>query len=82
MEKTSYSESKASLLWIAVLLADQDEFKESLLSSEVPKLTENLLEDPESYVRASAVTAVGHLTFITYSLPETPVAGNQYNKEV
>nr|XP_027324787.2 BRCA1-associated ATM activator 1 isoform X2 [Anas platyrhynchos] len=62
-------------------MRDQDEFKESLLSSEVPKLTENLLEDPESYVRASAVTAVGHLTFITYSLPETPVAGNQYNKE-
>uniref|UniRef100_A0A8B9I3P1 BRCA1 associated ATM activator 1 n=1 Tax=Anser brachyrhynchus TaxID=132585 RepID=A0A8B9I3P1_9AVES len=63
-------------------MRDQDEFRESLLSSEVPKLTENLLEDPESYVRASAVTAVGHLTFITYSLPESAVAGNQYNKEL
>ncbi|XP_015732276.1 BRCA1-associated ATM activator 1 isoform X1 [Coturnix japonica] len=63
-------------------LRDYDEFKQSLLSSEVPKLTENLLEDPESYVRASAVTAMGHLAFITYFLvPESPVAGNQYDKE-
>ncbi|XP_035195503.1 BRCA1-associated ATM activator 1 isoform X1 [Oxyura jamaicensis] len=62
-------------------MRDQDEFRESLLSSEVPKLTENLLEDPESYVRASAVTAVGHLTFVTYSLPESPVTRTQYNKE-
>lgn len=70
------------LLWIAVLFTDQDEFRQSLLSSEVPRLTENLLEDPESYVRASAVTAVGHLAFITYFAPESPVVGNQYNKEV
>lgn len=63
-------------------LRDHDEFRQSLLSSEVPKLTENLLEDPESYVRASAVTAMGHLAFITYFfVPESPVAGNQYNKE-
>ncbi|XP_054246992.1 BRCA1-associated ATM activator 1 [Indicator indicator] len=62
-------------------LRDQDEFKQSLLSSEVPKLTENLLEDPESYVRASAVTAVGHLAFVTYFAPESPVVGDQYNKE-
>ncbi|XP_068002753.1 BRCA1-associated ATM activator 1 isoform X2 [Melanerpes formicivorus] len=62
-------------------LRDQDEFKQSLLSSEVPKLTENLLEDPESYVRASAVTAVGHLAFMTYFAPESPVIGDQYNKE-
>ncbi|NXG70234.1 BRAT1 protein, partial [Baryphthengus martii] len=62
-------------------LSDQDEFRQSLLSSEVPRLTENLLEDPESYVRASAVTAVGHLAFITYFAPESPVARNQYNKE-
>ncbi|KAM6077995.1 integrator complex assembly factor BRAT1 isoform 3-T3 [Theristicus caerulescens] len=48
---------------------------------EVPRLTENLLEDPESYVRASAVTAVGHLAFITCFAPESPVTGNQYNKE-
>ncbi|OXB82756.1 UNVERIFIED_CONTAM: hypothetical protein H355_000454 [Colinus virginianus] len=64
------------------ILQDHDEFRQSLLSSEVPKLAENLLEDPESYVRASAVTAVGHLAFITYFLvPESPVAGSQYNKE-
>ncbi|NXF01187.1 BRAT1 protein, partial [Smithornis capensis] len=62
-------------------LRDQDEFRQSLLSSEVPRLAENLLEDPESYVRASAVTAVGHLAFITYFATESPVVGNQYNKE-
>ncbi|XP_008945492.1 PREDICTED: BRCA1-associated ATM activator 1, partial [Merops nubicus] len=62
-------------------LRDWDEFRQSLLSSEVPRLTEDLLEDPESYVRASAVTAVGHLAFITYFAPEASVMGNQYNKE-
>ncbi|NXP18585.1 BRAT1 protein, partial [Scytalopus superciliaris] len=62
-------------------LRDKDEFRQCLLSSEVPRLTENLLEDPESYVRASAVTAVGHLACITYFAPESPVVGNQYNKE-
>ncbi|KAJ7403640.1 hypothetical protein WISP_150260 [Willisornis vidua] len=62
-------------------LRDQDEFRQCLLSSEVPRLTENLLEDPESYVRASAVTAVGHLACITYFAPASPVVGNQYNKE-
>ncbi|XP_051488353.1 BRCA1-associated ATM activator 1 isoform X2 [Apus apus] len=48
---------------------------------ELPRLTQDLLEDPESYVRASAVTAVGHLAFITYFAPESPVTGNWYNKE-
>ncbi|NXF75606.1 BRAT1 protein, partial [Sclerurus mexicanus] len=62
-------------------LRDQDEFRQCLLSSEVPRLTENLLEDPESYVRASAVTAVGHLACITYFAPESPVVGNQDNKQ-
>ncbi|NXV15503.1 BRAT1 protein, partial [Cepphus grylle] len=74
----------SSLEFLTVLikcLRDQDEFRQSLLSSEVPRLTENLLEDPESYVRASAVTAVGHLAFITFFAPELPVIGNQYNKE-
>ncbi|KFZ53309.1 BRCA1-associated ATM activator 1, partial [Antrostomus carolinensis] len=74
----------SSLEFLTVLiegLRDQDEFRQSLLSSEVPKLTENLLEDPESYVRASAVTAVGHLAFITYFAAGSPVTGNQYNKE-
>nr|XP_021146130.1 BRCA1-associated ATM activator 1 [Columba livia] len=74
----------SSLEFLAVLidrLKDRDEFRQSLLSSAVPRLTENLLEDPESYVRASAVTAVGHLAFITHFAPESPVVGNQYNKE-
>ncbi|XP_010190376.1 PREDICTED: BRCA1-associated ATM activator 1, partial [Mesitornis unicolor] len=74
----------SSLEFLTVLikcLRDYDEFRQSLLSSEVPRLTENLLDDPESYVRASAVTAVGHLAFITYFAPELPVIGNQYNKE-
>ncbi|KFU96946.1 BRCA1-associated ATM activator 1, partial [Pterocles gutturalis] len=74
----------SSLEFVTVLiqyLRDQDEFRQSLLSSEVPRLTENLLEDSESYVRASAVTAVGHLAFITYFAPESPGVGNQYNKE-
>uniref|UniRef100_A0A8C3LVT8 BRCA1 associated ATM activator 1 n=1 Tax=Chrysolophus pictus TaxID=9089 RepID=A0A8C3LVT8_CHRPC len=63
-------------------LADHDEFRQFLLSSEMPKLTENLLEDPESYVRASAVTAMGHLAFINYVfIPESRVAGSQYSKE-
>ncbi|NXS38769.1 BRAT1 protein, partial [Pomatostomus ruficeps] len=63
-------------------LRDQREFRQRLLSSEVLRLTENLLEDPESYVRASAVTAVGHLASVTYFALESPVIGSQYNKEV
>ncbi|XP_013376602.1 PREDICTED: BRCA1-associated ATM activator 1 isoform X1 [Chinchilla lanigera] len=38
------------------------DFREVLLASEVPKLTWQLLRDPESYVRASAVTAMGQLS--------------------
>ncbi|NXG61068.1 BRAT1 protein, partial [Hemiprocne comata] len=74
----------SSLEFLTVLikqLRDQEEFRKSLLSSDVPRLTQDLLEDPESYVRASAVTAVGHLAFITYFAPESPVIGNWYNKE-
>ncbi|NXJ66717.1 BRAT1 protein, partial [Rostratula benghalensis] len=74
----------SSLEFLTVLikcLRDQEEFRQSLLSSEVPRLVENLLEDPESYVRASAVTAVGHLAFITYFAPELLAVGNQFNKE-
>ncbi|KAM6250200.1 integrator complex assembly factor BRAT1 [Porphyrio hochstetteri] len=62
-------------------LRDCDEFKKSLLSSEVPRLTEDLLEDPESYVRASAVNAVGHLAYITCFSRESLAVGNRYNKE-
>lgn len=74
--------NKAPLLWMAVLFTDQKEFRQCLLSSEVLRLTENLLEDPESYVRASAVTAVGHLAFMACFAPDSPVTGNPYNKEV
>lgn len=37
-------------------------FRHILVASEVPKLAEQLLQDPESYVRASAVTAMGQLS--------------------
>ncbi|KAM5213623.1 integrator complex assembly factor BRAT1 isoform 1-T5 [Hipposideros larvatus] len=37
-------------------------FRHILVASEVPKLAEQLLRDPESYVRASAVTAMGQLS--------------------
>ncbi|NXY48458.1 BRAT1 protein, partial [Ceuthmochares aereus] len=58
-----------------------DVFRQLLLSLKVPRLIENLLEDPESYVRASAVTAFGHLAFINGSAPQSPVVENQYNNE-
>ncbi|XP_036280188.1 BRCA1-associated ATM activator 1 isoform X2 [Pipistrellus kuhlii] len=41
--------------------AGQAGFRHALLASEVPELAWQLLQDPESYVRASAVTAVGQL---------------------
>ncbi|XP_038618801.1 BRCA1-associated ATM activator 1 [Tachyglossus aculeatus] len=40
---------------------EQAGFRQAVLSSEVPELAEALLRDPESYVRASAVTAAGQL---------------------
>nr|XP_008116927.1 PREDICTED: BRCA1-associated ATM activator 1 isoform X2 [Anolis carolinensis] len=39
-------------------------FWEALLSSEVPALAESLLDDPESYVRASAVKALGQFSLM------------------
>ncbi|XP_023604776.1 LOW QUALITY PROTEIN: BRCA1-associated ATM activator 1 [Myotis lucifugus] len=42
--------------------AGQAGFRHALLASEVPQLAQQLLQDPESYVRASAVTAVGQLS--------------------
>ncbi|XP_025971978.2 BRCA1-associated ATM activator 1 isoform X1 [Dromaius novaehollandiae] len=80
----SWEVRDSSLEFLTILikgLRDQDEFRQTLLSSEVPRLTEDLLEDPESYVRASAVTAAGHLTFITCFAPQSPVIENQHNKE-
>ncbi|XP_062945863.1 BRCA1-associated ATM activator 1 [Cynocephalus volans] len=40
----------------------QADFRHALLGSEVPKLAWQLLQDPEGYVRASAVTAMGQLS--------------------
>lgn len=50
--------------------AGQAGFRHALLASEVPQLAQQLLQDPESYVRASAVTAVGQLS--SRGLPATP----------
>ncbi|XP_028355358.1 BRCA1-associated ATM activator 1 isoform X4 [Physeter macrocephalus] len=47
-------------------------FRQALLASEVPELTRQLLRDPESYVRASAVTATGQLS--GWGLRATPAS--------
>nr|XP_058894532.1 BRCA1-associated ATM activator 1 isoform X2 [Kogia breviceps] len=47
-------------------------FRQALLASEVPELTMQLLRDPESYVRASAVTATGQLS--SWGLRATPAS--------
>ncbi|XP_075851372.1 integrator complex assembly factor BRAT1 isoform X2 [Microcebus murinus] len=56
----------------------QADFRHVLLESEVPELTQQLLQDPESYVRASAVTAMGELSsrglHATPTSPEQPEA--------
>ncbi|KAL2765967.1 BRCA1-associated ATM activator 1 isoform 2 [Daubentonia madagascariensis] len=57
----------------------QADFRHVLLTSEVPELTWQLLQDPESYVRASAVTAMGELSsqglhVATPTSPEHPEA--------
>ncbi|XP_004617306.2 BRCA1-associated ATM activator 1 isoform X1 [Sorex araneus] len=43
-------------------LGGQASFTQALLTSETPALAHQLLQDPESYVRASAVTALGQLS--------------------
>lgn len=48
----------------------QADFREALHSSEVPTLARQLLQDPESYVRASAVGAAGQLS--SQGLQATP----------
>lgn len=54
----------------------QASFRQALLASEVPALAHQLLRDPESYVRASAVTAVGQLYFGgLHSAPGGPQVG-------
>ncbi|XP_037669621.1 BRCA1-associated ATM activator 1 isoform X2 [Choloepus didactylus] len=50
-------------------------FRQALLASEVPELAEQLLHDPESYVRASAVAAMGQLSMRgLHAIPEVPEA--------
>ncbi|KAM9584105.1 integrator complex assembly factor BRAT1 isoform 1-T2 [Trichechus inunguis] len=39
----------------------QPGFRQALLASDMPELTQQLLQDPEAYVRASAVAAMGQL---------------------
>uniref|UniRef100_G3WFG5 BRCA1 associated ATM activator 1 n=1 Tax=Sarcophilus harrisii TaxID=9305 RepID=G3WFG5_SARHA len=54
-------------------------FRQALLSSEVPELAEDLLRDPESYVRASAVTAMGQLS--SRGLCSNPIGTGSKNDE-
>ncbi|XP_044513356.1 BRCA1-associated ATM activator 1 [Gracilinanus agilis] len=54
-------------------------FRQALLSSEVPELAEDLLRDPESYVRASAVTAMGQLS--SRGLCSNPIGTENKNDE-
>lgn len=68
-------------LWTCVF-TEQDGFRQVLFSSEVPGLTEDLLRDPESYVRASAVAAMGQLSFITHLVSNIPAPDDGNNKEV
>ncbi|XP_017453976.1 BRCA1-associated ATM activator 1 isoform X2 [Rattus norvegicus] len=53
-----------------LFLGGQADFREALHSSEVPTLARQLLQDPESYVRASAVGAAGQLS--SQGLQATP----------
>ncbi|XP_054213520.1 integrator complex assembly factor BRAT1 isoform X7 [Homo sapiens] len=50
----------------------QADFRCALLASEVPQLALQLLQDPESYVRASAVTAMGQLSSQGLHAPTSP----------
>ncbi|XP_032611646.1 BRCA1-associated ATM activator 1 isoform X4 [Hylobates moloch] len=50
----------------------QADFRCALLASEVPELARQLLQDPESYVRASAVTAMGQLSSQGLLAPISP----------
>uniref|UniRef100_A0A2K5K7F1 Uncharacterized protein n=1 Tax=Colobus angolensis palliatus TaxID=336983 RepID=A0A2K5K7F1_COLAP len=50
----------------------QADFRCALLASEVPALARQLLQDPESYVRASAVTATGQLSSRGLHAPTSP----------
>ncbi|XP_015274165.1 PREDICTED: BRCA1-associated ATM activator 1 [Gekko japonicus] len=53
-------------------LKGQEWFRQALSSSEVMALAEGLLDDPESYVRASAVRALGQSSLIASAGSEVP----------
>ncbi|XP_070617382.1 BRCA1-associated ATM activator 1 [Erythrolamprus reginae] len=58
-------------------------FWQELLSSELPRLLGDLLNDPESYVRASAVKTWGRFSLAAHSGPEAPdVERNEDTKEI
>ncbi|XP_074867012.1 integrator complex assembly factor BRAT1 isoform X2 [Carettochelys insculpta] len=63
------------------IFTEEEQFRQVLFSSEVPKLTEALLEDPESYVRASAVMAMGQLSFLPHLISNMPGTENGNDKE-
>ncbi|XP_063170763.1 BRCA1-associated ATM activator 1 [Candoia aspera] len=65
-------------------LRGQDWFWQELLSSEVPKLLEGLLDDADSYVRASAVKTLGCFSLVACTVgSEIPVSkSNGSTKEV
>ncbi|XP_025027507.1 BRCA1-associated ATM activator 1 isoform X1 [Python bivittatus] len=64
-------------------LRGQDWFWQELLSSEVSMFLEGLLDDTESYVRASAVKTLGHFSLIAHTGSEIPVSkSNGSAKEV
>ncbi|XP_074867017.1 integrator complex assembly factor BRAT1 isoform X5 [Carettochelys insculpta] len=64
------------------IFTEEEQFRQVLFSSEVPKLTEALLEDPESYVRASAVMAMGQLSFLPHLISNMPGTENGNDKEM
>ncbi|XP_063790693.1 BRCA1-associated ATM activator 1 isoform X2 [Pseudophryne corroboree] len=63
---------------VAEAVKDQGEFGELLSSSGIPKLVLDLLKDPESYVRASAVICIGHIIGIA---PIYKTVGNSISAE-
>uniref|UniRef100_H3ANM2 BRCA1 associated ATM activator 1 n=1 Tax=Latimeria chalumnae TaxID=7897 RepID=H3ANM2_LATCH len=50
---------------ITLAFKERKVFQEILTTSSIPSLLVNLLSDPESYVRASAITALGQTAYIT-----------------
>ncbi|XP_042293467.1 BRCA1-associated ATM activator 1 isoform X2 [Sceloporus undulatus] len=63
-------------------LRGQEGLWQELLSSEVLTLTEGLLDDPESYVRASAVKALGRFSLVAGVDSKRPSSdGNGNHKE-